>query len=55
MQFRWQRRKALVLEAVSYRAFAVTKDRIYYTRPEPGGGRALLVRYLGTGKEVQSP
>jgi len=45
--------ETLVLNAVSDRAFVVTKDRIYYKRPHSGGGRALMVRYLSTGKEAQ--
>jgi dipeptidyl aminopeptidase/acylaminoacyl peptidase len=43
----------LVLDVVSYRAFVVTADRIYYTRREPGGGRTLRVRHLGSGKDAQ--
>ena len=35
--------ETVVLDAVSHRAFVVTKDRIYYTQPEPDGARALRV------------
>jgi Tol biopolymer transport system component len=45
--------ETVVLDAVSYRGFVVTKDRIYYTRPEPGGARTLRVRHLDTGKDTQ--
>jgi dipeptidyl aminopeptidase/acylaminoacyl peptidase len=45
--------ETVVLDAVSYRAFVVTADRIYYTQPEPGGARALRVRQLATGKDSQ--
>jgi Tol biopolymer transport system component len=42
-----------VLDAVSYRSFVVTKDRIYYMRPESGGSRTLRVLYRRTGQEAQ--
>lgn len=45
--------ETIVLDAVAHRGFVVTGDRIYYTRPEPGGARTLRVRHLGTGKDAQ--
>jgi Tol biopolymer transport system component/DNA-binding winged helix-turn-helix (wHTH) protein len=45
--------ETVVLDAVSYRGFVVTADRIYYTRPEPGEARTLRVRHLDTGKDTQ--
>jgi Tol biopolymer transport system component len=42
-----------VLDAISHRAFVVTTDRIYYIRPEPGGGGTLRVLHLATGERTQ--
>jgi Tol biopolymer transport system component/DNA-binding winged helix-turn-helix (wHTH) protein len=44
--------ETLVLNAISYRAFVVTRDRIYYMRPESGGARTLRVLHLETQKDA---
>jgi Tol biopolymer transport system component len=45
--------ETVVLDVISYRAFVVTKDRIYYMRPEPGGAGTLRVLHLATGNHTQ--
>ena len=46
-----------IVDAVAERGFVVLKDRIYYLRTEPGGGRTLRRLMLQTGKVslVSSP
>jgi len=45
--------ETVVLDDVGYRAFVVTADRIYFTRPGPGEARTLWVLHLRTGRQAQ--